>query len=86
MEGYINVKFFWGKNEKVIGWDDEIRYCTDPKAMLYSTLGTTYEGTTYEEFKAIVYEVMKIIPYYCNVKMSYRYPPTGIVMLLRNIT
>lgn len=35
-------------------------------------------GSTYEDLKAVVFEVMNISPYHWDVKMSFKYPQLGI--------
>ena len=71
MSDYVNVCFFWGG--RVIRQGDEIRYSMDPKAMRFIK-----SGTSFEELKKHVYEVMNLSEANWMLKMTYKYPQIGI--------
>lgn len=71
MEDYVNVNFFWGG--EIIRRDDDVRYSIDLKCMRYIKWGTSYE-----ELKDIVYEVMQISRLHWKIDMSCKYPQLGV--------
>lgn len=71
MGGLVNVNFFWGG--RVIRQGGEIRYSMDPKDMRFIN-----SGTSFEELKGIVYEVMNLSEAHWSLKMTYKYPQIGI--------
>ena len=63
----MNVNFFWGG--EIVQDNNDMYYSQDPKKMQYIKYGTTYE-----EMKLVVYDLMQISPSHWKLKMSYKYP------------
>lgn len=62
MHGYVNINFFRGEN---VWEENNINYSIDPQKMQYIRFGANYD-----DIKNAVYDLMQIIPYHWNAKMS----------------
>lgn len=70
MNGYINVKFFWGR--EVIREGNNIMYSIYPRKIQFIRFRTSYD-----ELRNVVYDLMQVIPYHWNIKLSFKYAHFG---------
>ena len=75
MDGYVNVNFFLGG--EIIKQDNDILYSLDPKEMMFVKLGTSYE-----ELRDIVFQLMHISRHHWDVKLTVKYPRIGVANLV----